>query len=275
MKKIVIYWKWWIWKSTVSTHLSVYYALNWYKVLQVGCDPKHDSTKRLLPKNTDIKTVIDITKYYDIDEISKDMFVYSWKFWIDCVEAGWPIAWIWCAWRWISLMFEIFEEVDLLQTSNYDIVIFDVLWDVVCWWFASPLKIWFADSVYLVTSEEIMSLYAANNIARAVVNYSRNWIDLWGLILNQRSNDVDIAPVKGFAYSIWTKIIWTVPRSNELLEMEKKWKTVFEDDSLSYSTIVKHFKGIADNIDESRWVVPTPFDDKEFDDFVFYNFQKK
>ncbi|UFX83311.1 ArsA-related P-loop ATPase [Candidatus Absconditicoccus praedator] len=275
MKKIVIYGKGGIGKSTVSTHLSVYYALNGYKVLQVGCDPKHDSTKRLLPKNTDIKTVIDITKYYDIDEISKDMFVYSGKFGIDCVEAGGPIAGIGCAGRGISLMFEIFEEVDLLQTSNYDIVIFDVLGDVVCGGFASPLKIGFADSVYLVTSEEIMSLYAANNIARAVVNYSRNGIDLGGLILNQRSNDVDIAPVKGFAYSIGTKIIGTVPRSNELLEMEKKGKTVFEDDSLSYSTIVKHFKGIADNIDESRGVVPTPFDDKEFDDFVFYNFQKK
>ncbi len=269
----MIYWKWWIWKSTVSAHLSAYYAINWYKVLQVWCDPKHDSTKRLLPRGVNIKTVIDISKYYDIDEITKDMFIYRWKYWVDCIESGWPFAGIWCAWRWISLMFEIFEETNLLNSTNYDVVIFDVLGDVVCWWFASPLKVWFADSVFIVTSEEIMSVYAANNISRAVVNYSSNWVRLWWLILNRRSNSSDISWVQMFAESIWTNILWTIERSEELLDAEKEGKTVFD---LGYELSLKEkYSELAEKIyNSSKWILPTPFEDEEFDSFVFYNFKK-
>jgi len=171
MKKIVIYWKGWIGKSTTSTHLSVAFARQWLKVLQVGCDPKHDSCKRVFSWVNNISTVVDLAKNMEVEDFTKDVIIHKWRFGIDCIEAWWPIAGLWCAWRWISLMFEIFEELELLDENNYDVAIFDVLWDVVCGGFASPLKMWFADQIYIVLSEEIMSMYAANNISKAIVNY--------------------------------------------------------------------------------------------------------
>ncbi len=271
MKKIVIYWKWWIWKSTTSTHLSVAFAKTWLKVLQVWCDPKHDSCKRILDWVRDIPTVIELSKNRDIFDFTKDLIVHEWRFWIDCIEAWGPIAWLWCAWRWISLMFEIFEEIWLLDEKNYDVVIFDVLWDVVCWWFASPLKIWFADQVYIVLSEEIMSMYAANNISKAIVNYKNNWIWLSWVILNLRSNDSDISVVKDFCRTIWTDIVWIIKRSSWILKAEKKNMTLYEFDELD--TDLEEYDNLRDFIfNNSIKIIPKPFTDKDFDDFIYDRF---
>jgi len=271
MKKIVIYWKWWIWKSTTATHLSVSFAKKWLKVLQVWCDPKHDSCKRILNWVRDIPTVIDLLKDRDVFNFTKDLIVHKWRFWIDCIEAWWPIAWLWCAWRWISLMFEIFEEIWLLDESNYDVVIFDVLWDVVCWWFASPLKIWFADQVYIVLSEEIMSMYAANNIAKAIVNYKRNWIWLSWIILNLRSNESNNITVEEFSNILWTKIVWTMNRSEWILQAERKNMTLYEFDKNhtdleTYDNLSKFM------LENKEKIIPTTFTDRGFDDFIYDKF---
>lgn len=271
MKKIVIYWKWWIWKSTTSTHLSVSLAKKWLKVLQVWCDPKHDSCKRILNWVRDIPTVIDLAKDRDLYDFTKDLIIHKWRFWIDCIEAWGPIAWLWCAWRWISLMFEIFNEIWLLEEWNYDVVIFDVLWDVVCWWFASPLKIWFADQVYIVISEEIMSMYAANNIAKAIVNYKKNGIWLSWLILNLRSNDSNIDIVEEFSKKLWTKIIWKIPRSQWILRAEKLNQTLFEYDIEHID--LKIYKELWEFIlNNQQKIIPKTFTDKEFDDFIYDKF---
>jgi len=271
MKKIVIYWKWWIWKSTTATHLSVAFAKKWLKVLQVWCDPKHDSCKRILNWVRDIPTVIELSKNIDVFDFTKDMIVHKWRFWIDCIEAWGPIAWLWCAWRWISMMFEIFEEIELLDESNYDVVIFDVLWDVVCGGFASPLKMWFADQVYIVMSEEIMSMYAANNISKAIVNYSRNGIWLSGIILNLRSNKSDKKVVEEFSKKIWTEIVWVIPRSEWILEAEKKNMTLFEfDENHKDLEVYKNLSNFILKNEEK--IIPKTFSDREFDDFIYDRF---
>lgn len=273
MKKIVIYWKGWIWKSTITTHLSVAFAKSWLKVLQVWCDPKHDSCKRILNWVKYIPTVIDVSKDIDIEDIKSNMIIHKWRFGIDCIEAGWPIAWIWCAWRGISLMFEIFEELNILDENNYDIVIFDVLWDVVCWWFASPLKMWFADQIYIVLSEEIMSMYAANNISKAIINYSKNWIWLAGIILNLRSNFADIDSVKDFVLELWSEIIWIINRSEWILKAEKQNMTLFEFDENHND--LKKYNNLSEYIlKNNKKIVPNTFSDKEFDDFIYDNFYK-
>lgn len=271
MKKIVIYWKWWIGKSTTSTHLSVAFAKKWLRVLQVWCDPKHDSCKRILQWVKNIPTVIDLSKDRDIYDFTKELIVHKWRFWIDCIEAWWPIAWLWCAWRWISLMFEIFEDIGLLDDSNYDIVIFDVLWDVVCGWFASPLKIWFADEVYIVLSEEIMSLYAANNIAKAIVNYQKNWIWLSWIILNLRSNDSDKKVVEDFTAKLWSKIVWVMNRSEWILQAEKKNMTLFEFDE-NHPDLIKYKELSNLMLKNNNKIIPHTFSDTEFDDFIYDKF---
>lgn len=271
MKKIVIYWKWWIWKSTTATHLAVSFARKWLKVLQVWCDPKHDSCKRILNWVKDIPTVIELSKNRDIYDFTKDLIIHKWRFGIDCIEAWWPIAWLWCAWRWISLMFEIFEEIWLLDESNYDVVIFDVLWDVVCWWFASPIKIWFADQVYIVLSEEIMSLYAANNISKAIVNYQKNWIWLSGIILNLRNNDSDIQVVKDFSEKLWSKIVWIMSRSQGLADAERKNMTLYEFDE-NHKDLEKYEELSNFILKNENKIIPTTFTDREFDDFIYDKF---
>lgn len=270
MKKIVIYWKWGIGKSTISTHLSAAYALKWKKVLQVWCDPKHDSCKRLL-WNKQIHTVIELSK--NINNLKTSKIITPWKFGIDCIEVWWPVAWIGCAGRWVSIMFEIFESTKILEKNKYDITIFDVLWDVVCWGFAAPLKNGFADTVYIVLSEEIMSIYAANNIAKAVANYSRNWIKLGWLILNLRDNNSQTEHIKQFAKKLWTKIIGTVPRLKSILEAEKQNKTLFEIDMDWEENIFEKLS--EDILANTDLVIPTPMEDKEFDDFIYKNFNDK
>ncbi len=271
MKKIVIYGKWWIGKSTTATHLSVSFAKKWLKVLQVWCDPKHDSCKRILNSVKNIPTVIDLSKDRDIYSFTKDLIVHKWRFWIDCIEAGWPIAWLWCAGRGISLMFEIFEEIGLLDESNYDVVIFDVLWDVVCWWFASPLKIWFADQVYIVLSEEIMSMYAANNIAKAIVNYQKNWIWLSWIILNLRSNESDKKVVEDFSNRLWTKVVGVINRSDWILQAERKNMTLYEFEE-SHKDIEKYNLLSNFMLKNDKKIIPVTFTDQEFDDFIYNNF---
>ncbi len=271
MKKIVIYWKWGIWKSTVSTHLSVAFSKKWLKVLQVWCDPKHDSCKRILKWVKTIPTVIDLVKDREIEDFTKDIIIHKWRFWIDCIEAWGPIAWLWCAGRGISLMFDIFEEIWLLNKDNYDIVIFDVLWDVVCWGFASPLKIGFADQVYIVLSEEIMSMYAANNIAKAIVNYSRNGIWLAWVILNLRNNKSNLNIVKEFSKKLWTNIVWIMKRSKGILEAEKHNMTLFEFDK-DDNDIKKYNKLTEFMLKNNTKIIPKTFSDKEFDDFIYDNF---
>lgn len=271
MKKIVIYWKWWIWKSTTSTHLAVWFAKKWLKVLQVWCDPKHDSCKRILNWVRDIPTVIDLSKDKDVFDFTKEDIVHKWRFWIDCIEAWWPIAWLWCAWRWISLMFEIFDEIDLFEQWEYDVVIFDVLWDVVCWGFASPLKMGFADQVYIVLSEEIMSMYAANNIAKAIVNYKKNWIWLAWIILNLRSNESELLAVDDFTKALWTEIVWKMNRSEWILQAEKKNMTLYEFDE-NHSDL-EMYDNLADYIlTNQEKVIPTTFSDRDFDDFIYDRF---
>lgn len=266
MKKIVIYWKWWIWKSTISTHLSISYALKNNKVLQVWCDPKHDSCKRLLERN--IPTVIDLTRDWAIESLKMDKIIAKWKFDIDCIEVWWPIAWMWCAGRWVSLMFEIFEENKIFEKNKYDVVVFDVLWDVVCWWFAAPLKVWFADLVYVVVSEEIMSIYAANNISKAVLTYSRNWVRLGWLIVNLRDNSSSIEHIKEFAKRIWTSIVWVIPRSSWIIEAERMHKTLFEIENKNDGAF-EEFNRLSDYIyEQNQWVIPKPLGDVEFDDFI-------
>ena len=265
MERIAIYWKWGIGKSTISTNISACFSMSWKKVLQVWCDPKRDSTKKLLQWKK-IQPVMEMIKQND-DFVDIEELVVKWFNWIDCIEAWWPIPWTWCAGRWISKMFEIFDDVELLKT-NYDVILFDVLWDVVCWWFASPLRVWYWEKVFIVISEEIMSMYACNNICKAVLEYARNGIYVWWVIVNARDNSLNKKVIESFVDKINLDIIAWIPRSETIGLAEYKAMSLAE--YAPDSDIIKVFYKLNDdilNIKKQDKKLPISMSDDDFEEF--------
>ena len=270
MERLVFFGKGGIGKSTTSTNVSATLARLGRRVLHVGCDPKHDSTVALLDGRM-IEAVAD--KPINLARVRPEDIVARSRLGIDCVEAGGPSAGVGCGGRAISRMFEIFDAARLLDSGRYDTCIFDILGDVVCGGFASPLKRNFGEKVVIVASEEVMALYAANNIAKAVVNYASNGVVLAGIILNLRDNNEDREPAYRFAQLLNTKIIGLVPSDPLIREAEHRRVTLVEHAPTSATAGV--YREIAETlvaIDPKTIPRPTPLTDVEFHEYTRHKF---
>jgi nitrogenase iron protein NifH len=148
MKQIALYGKGGIGKSTTSANLSAALADTGLDIMQIGCDPKHDST-RMLMHGTWIPTVLDLVREQGDAGISADQVVFEGYGGIRCVEAGGPEPGVGCAGRGIIATFQLLERLDALRG---DIIVYDVLGDVVCGGFAMPMREGYAQEIYLVTS---------------------------------------------------------------------------------------------------------------------------
>lgn len=270
MERIAFFGKGGIGKSTASTNISAAFAGMDRRVIHVGCDPKHDSTVALLDGRM-IEAVVD--KPINLDTVTPEDIVERSRLGIDCVEAGGPSAGVGCGGRGISRMLEIFNAARLLDSGRYDTCVFDILGDVVCGGFAAPLKKDFGEKVVIVASEEVMALYAANNIAKAVVNYASNGVVLAGIILNLRDNSEDLEPAHRFARLINTRIIGCVPRDPLIREAEYRRMTVVEHAPASAVTQVyrKLAQQILD-IDPKQCPLPTPLTDFQFYEYTRHKF---
>ena len=227
LKKIAIYGKGGIGKSTTVANLSAALAQRGLKVMQIGCDPKADSTKLLMGGRT-IPTVLDVIKQKKNASCIEDM-VFEGSFGILCAEAGGPMPGIGCAGRGIIAAFDRLDELDAYERLKPDVVLFDVLGDVVCGGFAMPMREGYADEVAIVSSGEMMALFAANNIARALSSFSsRGYAKLAGMIQNSRNiaNEDDI--VRQAAAEIGTQVLGIIPRSGLIQEGETAGMTVVE-----------------------------------------------
>jgi nitrogenase iron protein len=267
MQKLAIYGKGGIGKSTLSVNLSACFGISGRRVLHVGCDPKHDSTLALLDGRQP-PTIAELLLTHEDCISDQGQFLATGRFGIDCVEAGGPEPGIGCAGRGIARMFDIFEDVGLFN-QNYDLALFDVLGDVVCGGFAGPLREGYADTVVIVLSEELMSMYAANNISRAVVRFQRNGVRMAGLVVNRRDNSIPLTQVEDFAHHLGTKILAVIPRDPLIGEAEMAGKTVVE--FAPDSPAAQLFKELAEKIKtiaQDDLHLPTPFTDEQFQQFV-------
>lgn len=245
MRKIAIYGKGGIGKSTTTSNLSEALAEKGYKVMQVGCDPKADSTKTLM-EGKRIPTVLEQLREKG-DDIKLSDIVFEGYNGVLCVESGGPTPGIGCAGRGIISAFEKLEELKAFEVYKPDIVIYDVLGDVVCGGFAMPIREGYAREVFIVSSGEMMSLYAANNIAQAIKNFGkRGYAKLSGLILNAKNIENEEEIVNKAVQEIGTEVIQYVPRSSDIQAAEAKGGTVFE--KLEISPMKDVYRSLADQI---------------------------
>lgn len=227
MIKIAVYGKGGIGKSTTVSNLSAALSDMGYKVMQIGCDPKADSTVSLHGKGK-ITTVLDLVRTKKNDFTLEDMVTEGYGG-IICVEAGGPTPGLGCAGRGIIAALEKLAEKGAYETYKPDVVIYDVLGDVVCGGFSMPMRGGYADKVFVITSGENMAIHAAANIAMAIDGFKgRGYAGLGGIILNRRNVKDEEAKVAELAKDIESEIIGTLNRSDTVQEAEDLGKTVVE-----------------------------------------------
>ncbi|MDD5187675.1 MAG: nitrogenase component 1 [Methanoregula sp.] len=224
--KIAIYGKGGIGKSTISANLSAALSENGHRILQIGCDPKHDSTRLLLGGRIPT-TVLQYIKTVLPAERRPEDIVYQGYGNVACVEAGGPEPGVGCAGRGILTAFETLEDLGV-RSSLFDITLYDVLGDVVCGGFAVPIRHEYADAVYIITSGEYLSLYAANNILRGIRNFTETKDRVAGLIYNARNIPEENERVTRFADAVHLPVVAHVPRSGVFARAEKDGCTLIE-----------------------------------------------
>ena len=245
MKKIAIYGKGGIGKSTTTSNLSAALAARGYKVMQIGCDPKADSTKNLM-EGRKIPTVLDQIREKGDSVTLKDI-VFEGAGGVICVESGGPTPGIGCAGRGIITAFEKLEELSAYEVFQPDIVLYDVLGDVVCGGFAMPIRGGYADDVLIVTSGEMMALFAAENIARAIKNFGRRgYAKLVPYTSLFRSVEHEYELVKAAAKENETKVLYVVPRDRTVQMAENQGKTVIE--AYPESDMARCYRSLADKV---------------------------
>lgn len=230
MLKIAIYGKGGIGKSTMTGNLAAAFAYRGKKVIQIGCDPKADSTINLLGGEP-LLPVMNYLREHDedpekIEDISKIGYGG-----VLCIETGGPTPGLGCAGRGIIATFNLLEDLELFEKYQPDVVLYDVLGDVVCGGFAAPIREGYAEKVLIVTSGEKMALYAANNINSAVKNFEdRGYASVYGIILNHRDVENETQKVQAFADELGLSIVGEIPRSSDIIRFEEMGKTVIEGD---------------------------------------------
>jgi nitrogenase iron protein NifH len=249
MRQIAIYGKGGIGKSTVSANIVASMAESGLRTWYVGCDPKADGSMTLV-KGEKLPTFLDQMK----DGTVGDYQVRSGYRGAKCIEVGGPLAGVGCAGRGIIVALQALHRDHL--KADTDLVLYDVPGDVVCGGFATPIRQGFAREVYIVTSGEYLSLYAANNICRGLQNLGAK---LGGLICNSREVTMERQAVEAIAKSLGTQMIGFIPRHQIVRDCENAGMTVVEGapDSEQAEAYRKLARDILAN---ERYGVPTPLD---------------
>lgn len=229
MRKIAIYGKGGIGKSTITANIAVALAQQSYTVMQIGCDPKQDSTMNLVG-GLIIPSILELINDFGFENVALEDCCFEGAAGVIAAEAGGPEPGIGCAGRGVITALTFLKEKRAFEAYDVEVVIFDVLGDVVCGGFAMPLREGFANEVYIVTSAEIMSLYAANNIVLAINRFIQQGLPLvlGGLIAVSRNVPSEFNLIDKFASKINVPVLAQIPRSLEVQRAEAQGKTVMQ-----------------------------------------------
>ncbi len=248
-KVFAIYGKGGIGKSTTSSNLSAAFSKLGKRVLQIGCDPKHDSTFTLTKKM--LPTVIDVLESVDFhaEELRVEDFVFPGYNGVMCVEAGGPPAGTGCGGYVVGQTVKLLKEHHLLEDT--DVVIFDVLGDVVCGGFAAPLQ--HADRALIVTANDFDSIFAMNRIVQAIGAKAKNYnVRLGGVIAN-RSKDTD--QIDKYNNKIGLKLAAHFPDLDVIRRSRLKKSTLFE---MEYSPELEAVQNEYMRLAASLWLGTEP-----------------
>ena len=264
MRKVAIYGKGGIGKSTTTQNTVAGLVEMGRKVMVVGCDPKADST-RLLLGGLAQKSVLDTLREegedVDLEDIRKKGYGGTW-----CVESGGPEPGVGCAGRGIITSINMLESLGAYEEKEgLDYAFYDVLGDVVCGGFAMPIRDGKAEEIYIVVSGEMMAMYAANNISKGIMKFAQTGaVRLGGLICNSRAVDNEKEMIQKFAEKLGTHMIWFVPRDNDVQRAEINRKTVIEWKPDAKQADM--YRGLAKSIDENKkFVIPKPLEIEELE----------
>jgi nitrogenase iron protein NifH len=264
MRKIAIYGKGGIGKSTTTQNTVAGLAEQGHKVMVVGCDPKADSTRLLLGglgQRSVLDTLREEGEDINLEDIRNQGFCK-----IICVESGGPEPGVGCAGRGIITSINLLEQLGAYHPSeNLDYVFYDVLGDVVCGGFAMPMREGKAEEIYIVASGEMMAMYAANNICKGIMKFATGGkVKLGGIICNSRKVDNEYEMIEEFAKRLGTTMVYFVPRDNMVQRAEINRKTVIEYDPTCEQA--GHYRNLANAIKNNKnLVVPTPIHNDELE----------
>jgi nitrogenase iron protein NifH len=264
MRKIALYGKGGIVKSTTTQNTVAALAEMGKNMMVVGCDPKADST-RLLLNGLAQKTVLDPLRTEGEDLDLEDVVKVGFKG-TRCVESGGPEPGVGCAGRGIITSINLLEQLGAFDEQyKLDYTFYDVLGDVVCGGFAMPIRDGKAEEIYIVCSGEMMAMYAANNICKGIMKFAEaGAVRLGGLICNSRKVDREADLIGALAEKLGTQMIHFVPRDNVVQRAEINKKTVIDFDPAvgqadEYRSLAKAIEG------NKMFVIPKPLDITELE----------
>ncbi len=263
MRKIAIYGKGGIGKSTTTQNTVAGLAEMGKKVMVVGCDPKADST-RLLLGGLAQKTVLDTLREegedVELEDIVKEGYANTL-----CTESGGPEPGVGCAGRGIITSINLLEQLGAYDDEDIDFAFYDVLGDVVCGGFAMPIREGKAQEIYIVVSGEMMAMYAANNICKGIVKYAdAGGVRLGGLICNSRMVANEQEMIEELANRLGTQMLHFVPRERMVQQAEINRKTVI-DFSPEHAQ-ADEYRALAKKMAENEmFVIPKPLEIEELE----------
>ncbi|MGA2448557.1 MAG: nitrogenase iron protein NifH [Polyangiaceae bacterium] len=266
LKEIAIYGKGGIGKSTTTSNISAALAVAGLRVIQIGCDPKSDSTNTLRGGKY-IPTILDTLR--ERADVKIEDVVHRGFAGVFCCEAGGPAPGVGCAGRGIITAVELLKQRRAFEELEVDVVIFDVLGDVVCGGFSVPIREGIAEKVFTVSSADFMAIYAANNLFRGIKKYSNSGgALLGGVIANSINAAHSRSIIDDFAERTHTRVVEHIPRSVTVTQAELSGRTTIEAAPESAQAAV--YRRLAEKVIDSEYggKVPSPLDEKELRDWA-------